>query len=98
MARAGADDRARAPTPAFLKPTRDSLLQILTTLQEREQLRRSLAQQERPYAGAPRTRSGRTTPDRARGGDLDWYSVAVGTAPANVNKNRCAVDSFRAIQ
>ncbi|GAA5863837.1 hypothetical protein JCM3774_001173 [Rhodotorula dairenensis] len=89
MAREGTDDLTRAPTPTFLKPTRDSLVQILTTLHEREMLRRSLGQQGRSWAAAaPRTRSSRSTPEPGRAADTEWYSVAVGTAPANVNKNR----------
>ncbi|GAA5976219.1 hypothetical protein JCM10908_005420 [Rhodotorula pacifica] len=92
MASNGASSQQRPPTPGFLKPSRDSLVQILTTLQEREQLRRSLGQQSR-FLAATKSRSGRDGPAReaANGGsdhDAGWFSVAVGTEPGNVNKNR----------
>lgn len=87
MSRSNSSSGSRAPTPAFLKPTRDSLSQILTTLYEREQLRRTLGQQSRLLAAAASS-----SHSQASNG---WYSVAVGTLPGNVNKNRCAlVTSF----
>ena len=81
MSRNGSSSSSRPPTPAFLKPTRDSLAQILTTLYEREQLRRSLGQQSRLLAAAATSSHSQAS--------AGWYSVAVGTLPGNVNKNRC---------
>lgn len=86
---------SRSSTPAFLKPTRESLSDILMTLQEREQQRRLAAQRARLFRGTAATHAGgkaaqRDGKEEVDGSGGDWFSVAAGTQPDNVNKNRCA--------
>ncbi|POY76783.1 hypothetical protein BMF94_0032 [Rhodotorula taiwanensis] len=86
---------SRSSTPAFLKPTRESLSDILMTLQEREQQRRLAAQRARLFRGTAATHAGGKAAqcdgkEEVDGSGGDWFSVAAGTQPDNVNKNRYA--------
>ncbi|GAA5855511.1 hypothetical protein JCM8547_007864 [Rhodosporidiobolus lusitaniae] len=80
-------------TPPFLAITsRQTLTAILSTLSEREQHRRFLADQGRLHglngAGSV-VENGRNAGGQPGGADeADWFSVAVGTAHENMGKNR----------